>query len=103
MYMHVYACICAHVFNRTMANSGILSPAPPLCSVGNTALTYACCGGYEDVVRILLDAGADVEHQNDNGHTPLMEAASCGHVGTCTCACTRVCTCMGGRGDFHIR
>ena len=51
--------------------------------MGNTALTYACCGGggYEDVVRILLDAGADVEHQNDNGHTPLMEAASCGHVG----------------------
>ena len=52
-----------------------------ICSVGNTALTYACCGGYEDVVKILLDAGADVEHQNDNGHTPLMEAASCGHVG----------------------
>ncbi len=50
-------------------------------SVGNTALTYACCGGYEEVVRILLEAGADVEHQNENGHTPLMEAASCGHVG----------------------
>ena len=50
-------------------------------SVGNTALTYACCGGFEDVVRILLDNGAEVEHQNENGHTPLMEAASCGHVG----------------------
>ena len=50
-------------------------------SVGNTALTYACCGGFEDVVTILLTQGADVEHQNDNGHTPLMEAASCGHVG----------------------
>ena len=34
-----------------------------------------------DVVRILLDNGALVEHQNENGHTPLMEAASCGHVG----------------------
>ena len=52
-----------------------------LCSAGNTALTYACCGGYEDVVKLLLDAGAEVEHQNENGHTPLMEAASCGHVG----------------------
>lgn len=50
-------------------------------SVGNTALTYACCGGYEDVVKILLESAADVEHQNENGHTPLMEAASCGHVG----------------------
>ena len=52
-----------------------------LCSAGNTALTYACCGGYEEVVRLLLEAGAEVEHQNENGHTPLMEAASCGHVG----------------------
>ncbi len=49
--------------------------------MGNTALTYACCGGYEEVVHTLLKARADVEHQNDNGHTPLMEAASCGHVG----------------------
>ena len=40
------------------------------------------------MVRIFLTNGADVEHQNDNGHTPLMEAASCGHVGMCIrCAC----------------
>ena len=51
------------------------------CSVGNTALTYACCGGFEDVVKVLLENQATVEHQNENGHTPLMEAASCGHVG----------------------
>ena len=50
-------------------------------SVGNTALTYACCGGFEEVVKILLKHDAVVEHQNENGHTPLMEAASCGHVG----------------------
>ena len=35
------------------------------------------------MVRFLLEAGAEVEHQNENGHTPLMEAASCGHVGGC--------------------
>ena len=35
------------------------------------------------MVRLLLEAGAEVEHQNENGHTPLMEAASCGHVGGC--------------------
>ena len=50
-------------------------------SVGNTALTYACCGGFEEVVKVLLENQATVEHQNENGHTPLMEAASCGHVG----------------------
>jgi ankyrin repeat domain-containing protein 17 len=41
---------------------------------------YGCAGGHEDVVRVLLDAGANVEDHNENGHTPLMEAASAGHV-----------------------
>ena len=47
---------------------------------GNTALTYACCGGFVDVVKILIDAGAELESHNENGHTPLMEASSGGHV-----------------------
>jgi len=29
----------------------------------------------------LIEAGANVEQHNENGHTPLMEAASAGHVG----------------------
>ena len=33
-----------------------------------------------EVVRILIDAGAELECHNENGHTPLMEAASSGHV-----------------------
>ena len=51
-----------------------------LLPVGNTALTYACCGGYGEVAKVLLDAGALVEEPNENGHTPLMEAASGGHI-----------------------
>ena len=42
---------------------------------------YACAGGHEEVVKALLEAGANVEDHNENGHTPLMEAASAGHVG----------------------
>ena len=42
---------------------------------------YACAGGHEDVVQMLLEAHANVEDHNENGHTPLMEAASAGHVG----------------------
>jgi len=44
-------------------------------------LHHAAVGGYEDVVLALIAAGAHVEEQNENGHTPLMEAASAGHVG----------------------
>lgn len=47
----------------------------------NTALMLACCGGHEDIVKLLIEAGADLELQNESGHTPLMEAASGGHVG----------------------
>ncbi len=32
------------------------------------------------VVKALLEADADVEIRNENGHSPLMEAASAGHV-----------------------
>ena len=42
---------------------------------------YACSGGHEEVVKVLLDSGANIEDHNENGHTLLMEAASSGHVG----------------------
>lgn len=49
-------------------------------SWGNSPLMYACAGGHEPVVRRLLEAGANLEIHNENGHTALMEAASAGHV-----------------------
>lgn len=52
-----------------------------VCPEGNTPLMFACAAGHEEIVRVLLDAGARVEDHNENGHTPLMEAASAGHVG----------------------
>lgn len=41
---------------------------------------YACAGGHVETVKELLNYGANVEDHNENGHTPLMEAASAGHV-----------------------
>ncbi|EPT05608.1 hypothetical protein FOMPIDRAFT_1103033, partial [Fomitopsis schrenkii] len=38
---------------------------------GWTALQIAASAGHEDVVRELLGAGANVNHKNDKGITPL--------------------------------
>jgi ankyrin repeat protein len=68
---------------------------------------YACAGGHEDVVRTLLDTGANVEDHNENGHTPLMEAASAGHVGVAkviipgTCLITKLYHLVQGSCGFY--
>ena len=43
-----------------------------------TALTLACCGGFQEVGDFLIKAGADLEL---GCSTPLMEAAQEGHLG----------------------
>lgn len=45
-----------------------------------SALTLACYKGHLDMVRFLLQAGADQEHKTDEMHTALMEASMDGHV-----------------------
>ncbi len=46
----------------------------------NTALTLACFQGRHEVVGILIDKRANIEHRAKTGLTPLMEAASGGYV-----------------------
>ncbi|XP_069055397.1 ankyrin repeat and KH domain-containing protein 1 isoform X3 [Pleurodeles waltl] len=46
----------------------------------NTALTLACFQGRAEVVSLLLDRKASVEHRAKTGLTPLMEAASGGYA-----------------------
>uniref|UniRef100_A0A3P8T2I2 Ankyrin repeat and KH domain containing 1 n=1 Tax=Amphiprion percula TaxID=161767 RepID=A0A3P8T2I2_AMPPE len=72
-YVSYPYCVC--VFT---CHSG--SNCSSLVIFSNTALTYACAGGFVDVVKVLLKEGANIEDHNENGHTPLMEAASAGHV-----------------------
>ncbi|KAF5401982.1 Ankyrin repeat domain-containing protein 17 [Paragonimus heterotremus] len=45
-----------------------------------SALTLASYKGHAEMVRFLLEAGADHEHRTDEMHTALMEAAMEGHV-----------------------
>ena len=49
---------------------------------GDTALTYACENGHTDVARVLLERGANLEHESEGGRTPLMKAARAGHLCT---------------------
>ncbi|XP_026536518.1 ankyrin repeat and SAM domain-containing protein 3 [Notechis scutatus] len=46
---------------------------------GWTPLMYASYIGYDTVVRMLLQAGANVNMSTPEGQTPLMLAASCGN------------------------
>jgi hypothetical protein len=51
----------------------------PLSPVGETPLMRAAARGYTEVVRVLLDAGADLNAQRADGFTPLILAVFFGH------------------------
>ena len=46
-----------------------------LKSAGKTALQVACHQGHKDIVHVLLDAGANLELQDDDGDTALHYSA----------------------------
>lgn len=46
----------------------------------DTALTLACAGGHSELVKLLLQRGANIEHRDKKGFTPLILAATAGHA-----------------------
>jgi ankyrin repeat protein len=46
---------------------------------GNRALMYACAGNQAEVVKLLLELGADPNMPNSKGIVPLMHTVSCGN------------------------
>ncbi|KAL8603592.1 hypothetical protein ACOMHN_022544 [Nucella lapillus] len=46
----------------------------------DTALTLACAGGHSELVSLLLAKGADIEHRDKKGFTPLILGATAGHL-----------------------
>ncbi len=47
---------------------------------GNQALWLACVGEIAENIKALIEAGADMQHVNRTGATPLMFAASSGRA-----------------------
>jgi len=43
-------------------------------------LMYGCVGGHEEIVRILIDIGPNVEFYIEIDCTPLIKATSAGHI-----------------------
>jgi ankyrin repeat protein len=50
---------------------------------GNTALIFGAANAFPGIIRSLLEAKADPNHQNATGYTPLMHAAMYGKVENC--------------------
>lgn len=56
---------------------------------GFTALMMASFNGYTDCVKYLLEAGADIELNDNSSFTALMHASSKGHTGVVNILCER--------------
>lgn len=47
---------------------------------GNSALNLAACEKYPAIIKLLLNHGADIDHQNKNGRSSLIEAVLWGRL-----------------------
>ncbi len=49
-------------------------------NIGNTAIKIAAWHGYTEIVEFLLQQGSCVNHQDNNGYTPLIKACIRNHI-----------------------
>ncbi|XP_031631593.1 26S proteasome non-ATPase regulatory subunit 10-like [Contarinia nasturtii] len=54
-------------------------PIDPIDDTGATPLILATLKGSLPIVKLLIERGANVNHQNNNGHTPVKYAGSKNH------------------------
>jgi hypothetical protein len=72
---------CSHHAVRNIPRPALTRvPHPTPFPLPCAALHVACANGHEEVVRRLLEGGADVDVKNAEGSTPLHWACLNGHV-----------------------
>uniref|UniRef100_A0A803Y096 Uncharacterized protein n=1 Tax=Meleagris gallopavo TaxID=9103 RepID=A0A803Y096_MELGA len=64
------------VLSRLLLDSGAQVNMP--ADSFESPLTLAACGGHVELAALLIERGANLEEVNDEGYTPLMEAAGWG-------------------------
>ena len=77
---------CRKMDVETAFPVGETAPESVFCSVREAEvsldemLSMVCHQGKQDIVELLLESGANVNHRNKAGNMPLLEACSQGHV-----------------------
>lgn len=72
----------------------VLNNAPILCVHSHL--------GYMDMVALLLEFGAFVDAQSENGLTPLAYAAAGGHMAIVTALCRKRAKVCGGNNEARL-
>jgi ankyrin repeat domain-containing protein 17 len=81
-----FAAAAAYLIQQSMKNKASQNNYPHIDldtfteSNHDTALTVACSGGHEDLVKLLIEKGAHIEHRDKKGFTPLILAATLGYA-----------------------
>jgi serine/threonine protein kinase len=84
------AAAIVRLIETSTANIDGVPPTLPTSSTSSTSLTnnkdnapnlfLAAENGLKDIVQLLIDQGANIEHANDDGETALFRAAYNGHI-----------------------
>ena len=72
-------CSDPNIIKMLLENGANINDKEVRDTIDQTPLIVAADGGCKEIVEMLLQAGANIEHRNDQGETALISAAQNGH------------------------
>jgi ankyrin repeat protein len=73
-------CNTIDVVSFLIENGANINDKPYRDSIDQTPIIIAAFNGCTDIVRMLIDAGADIHHRNDQGENALISATQEGNI-----------------------